>query len=157
MTTLPQRIAETAAAAGATTAAVAVYDYEKALHFSHQGARWFHAASTIKAPLLLAVYKLAEEGRIRLDDTLHVRNRFHSLTGGIFRVSAIRDGDTEVHRRRGRSMRVRELARAMIVRSSNLATNRVASIKKDTEGVNKKGWDWCGRVRDLFTNARRAR
>jgi beta-lactamase class A len=102
---------------------VAVYDYEKALQFSHQAARWFHAASTIKAPLLLAVYKLAEEGRIRLDDTLHVRNRFRSLTGGIFRVSASSDGDSEVHRRVGRSMRVRDLARAMIVRSSNLATN----------------------------------
>ncbi len=102
---------------------MAMYDYERALQFSHEGDRWFHAASTIKVPLLLAVYRLAEEGRIRLDDTLHVRNRFRSMTGEIFRVAASRDGDSEVHRRRGRSMRVRELARAMIVRSSNLATN----------------------------------
>lgn len=123
MTLLNERIAETARAAGAGAAAVALYDYEKALQFSHEGERRFHAASTIKAPLLLAVYKLAEEGRIRLDDTLHVRNRFHSLTGGVYRVEANRDGDSEVHRLRGRSMRVRELARAMIVRSSNLATN----------------------------------
>jgi beta-lactamase class A len=123
MTFLRERIRETAGAAGAGAAAVAVYDYEKALHFSHEGARWFHAASTMKAPLLLAVYKLAEEGRIRLDDTLHVRNRFRSLSGGVFRVSANSDGDSEVHRRLGRSMRVRDLARAMIVRSSNLATN----------------------------------
>ncbi len=120
---LRERIRETAEASGAGAAAVAVYDYEKALQFSHEGGRWFHAASTIKAPLLLAVYKLAEEGRIRLDDTLHVRNRFRSMTGEIYRVSANRDGDSEVHRRLGRSMRVRELARAMIVRSSNLATN----------------------------------
>ena len=120
---LRERIVGTAEAAGAGAAAVALYDYESALQFSHEGDRWFHAASTIKAPLLLAVYKLAEEGRIRLDDTLHVRNRFHSMTGSIFRVAASRDGDGEVHRRRGRSMRVRDLARAMIVRSSNLATN----------------------------------
>jgi beta-lactamase class A len=123
MTLLRERIREIARAAGAGAAAVAVYDYEKALHFSHEGGRWFHAASTMKAPLLLAVYKLAEEGRIRLDDTLHVRNRFRSLAGGTFRVSANSDGDSEVHRRLGRSMRVRDLARAMIVRSSNLATN----------------------------------
>jgi len=123
MNGLPERIKEIADAAGATGAAVALFDYQKASQFSHCGDRWFHAASTIKVPLLLAVYRLAEEGRIRLDDTLHVRNRFRSLTGGIFRAAANRDGDSEVHRRRGRSMRVRELARAMIVRSSNLATN----------------------------------
>src|ERR1700677_3604658 len=123
MTSLPERIAEAAEAARAGAVAVALFDYEKAIQFSHEGDRWFHAASTIKVPLLLAVYKLAEEGRIRLDDTLHVRNRFRSMTGEIFRVASNRDGDGEVHRRRGRSMRVRELARAMIVRSSNLATN----------------------------------
>jgi beta-lactamase class A len=113
MTQLRDRIAHAAAAARATAAAMALYDYEKAQPFSHEGARWFHAASTIKAPLLLAVYRMAE----------HVRNRFHSQAGGLFRVAASRDGDSEVHRRRGRSMRVRDLARAMIVRSSNLATN----------------------------------
>ena len=123
MTALRKRITAAADAAGASAVGVARYDYEKARRFSHEGDRWFHAASLIKAPLLLVVYKLAEEGRIRLDDTLHVRNRFRSMTGEIFRVAANRDGDAEVHRRLGRSMRVRELARAMIVRSSNLATN----------------------------------
>ncbi|HEX4086752.1 MAG TPA: serine hydrolase [Chthoniobacteraceae bacterium] len=123
MTDLRDRITRAADSAGATAAAVALYDYQKALPFSHDGGRWFHAASTIKAPLLLAVYHMAEQGRIRLDDTLHVRNRFRSMAGGVFRVAAGRDGDSEVHRRRGRSMGVRDLARAMIVRSSNLATN----------------------------------
>jgi beta-lactamase class A len=123
MKTLQERIGEIGEEAGASAVSVALFDYERALQFSCGGDRWFHAASTIKAPLLLAVYKVAEEGRIRLDDTLHVRNRFRSMTGGIFRVAASRDGDGEVHRRVGRSMRVRDLARAMIVRSSNLATN----------------------------------
>jgi beta-lactamase class A len=123
MRDLPARIGEIAGGAGATAAAVTVFDYANASQLSHCGDRWFHAASTIKVPLLLAVYHLAEQGRIRLDDTLHVRNRFQSVTGSVFRVAASRDGDSEVHRRRGRSMRVRELARAMIVRSSNLATN----------------------------------
>ena len=123
MTSLSERIRQSAEAAGARAVGVALYDYQEALPFALDGDRWFHAASTIKAPLLLAGYKLAEEGRIRLDDTLHVRNRFRSMAGGIYRVSPARDGDSEVHRRRGRSMRVRELARAMIVRSSNLGTN----------------------------------
>jgi len=142
MKLLRERIVERAEAAGADAVSVALYDYGKALQFSHEGDRWFHAASMIKAPLLLAVYRLAEEGRIRLDDTLHVRNRFRSLTGEIFRVSPHRDGDSEVHRRRGRSMRVRELARAMIVRSSNLATN----LLLDYVGIEE--------VRRILTEAR---
>ena len=104
--------------------AVAVHDYESEWEFALEGDRVFHAASTIKVAILLAIYKLAEEGRLHLDDTLHVRNRFRSLADGtVFRVAANRDGDGAVHRRVGRSMRVRELARAMITRSSNLATN----------------------------------
>ena len=104
--------------------AVALHDYESGTEFALEGDRVFHAASTIKVAILLALYKLAEEGRVRLDDTLHVRNRFRSLAGGeVFRVAANRDGDGAVHRRVGRSMRVQELARAMITRSSNLATN----------------------------------
>ncbi len=104
--------------------AVVLHDYESGWDFALEGDRVFHAASTIKVAILLAIYKLAEEGRIRLDDPLHVRNRFRSLAGGgVFRVTANRDGDGAAHRRLGRSMRVRELARAMITRSSNLATN----------------------------------
>ena len=121
---LPERILKIAADAEFGAVAVALHDYESGLEFALEGDRVFHAASTIKVALLLAIYKLAGEGRLHLDDTLHVRNRFRSLAdGGVFRVAANRDGDGAVHRRAGRSMRVRELARAMITRSSNLATN----------------------------------
>lgn len=121
---LLQRITDIAEAAKFSAVAVSFYDYESARHFSHRDVQFFHAASTIKVPVLLALFKAAEEGRVRLDDTLHVRNRFHSLVNGeIFRVALGRDADGDVPRRIGRAMRVRELARAMIVRSSNLATN----------------------------------
>ena len=121
---LPERILKIAADAEFGAVAVALHDYESGWEFALEDDRVFHAASTIKVAILLAIYKLAEEGRLHLDDTLHVRNRFRSLAGGeVFRVVANRDGDGVVHRRIGRSMRVRELARAMITRSSNLATN----------------------------------
>ena len=121
---LPERILKIAADAEFGAVAVALHDYESGLEFALEGDRVFHAASTIKVALLLAIYKLAGEGRLHLDDTLHVRNRFRSLAGGaVFRVAANRDGDGAVHRRVGGSMRMRELARAMITRSSNLATN----------------------------------
>ncbi len=121
---LLEQILQIAADAKFDAVAVAFHDYETGREFSHESGRYFHAASTIKVPLLLAVYKRAEEGRIRLDDTLHVRNRFHSLAdGSIFRVAGSRDGDVDLHKRIGRALRVRELARVMITRSSNLATN----------------------------------
>jgi beta-lactamase class A len=121
---LTERIVKLALSAKFEAVAVAVHDYDTGETFTHEGDRLFHAASTMKVAVLLAIYALAEQGRIRLGDTLHVRNRFTSLVDGeIFRVAANRDGDGEVHRRIGRSMRVRELARAMITRSSNLATN----------------------------------
>ena len=121
---LCERIAKIAGNARFDAVGVALHDCETGRGFSCEGDRPFHAASTIKVAVLLAIYKLAEEGRIRLGDTLHVRNRFRSHVGGeVFRVAANRDGDGEVHGRLGRSMRVHELARAMITRSSNLATN----------------------------------
>ncbi len=121
---LSERIVKIAADADFGAVAVALHDDETGRDFAHEGDRVFHAASTIKVAVLLAVYTLAERGRIRLDDALHVRNRFRSLVGAeVFRVSSNRDGDGAVHRRIGRSLRVHELAHAMITRSSNLATN----------------------------------
>jgi len=110
--------------AGFTAVAVAFYDYESELHFSYQGDRFFHAASTMKVAVLLAIFKAAEEGKLKLEDRLHVRNRFTSIVdGGVFRIDPSRDGDTEVYRWLGRAMTIAELARVMITRSSNLATN----------------------------------
>jgi beta-lactamase class A len=112
--------------AGLSAVGVAFHDYESSLRLSYQGDRWFHAASTFKAVVLLALFKAAEEGRVRLDDSLHVRNRFQSiLDGSIYRVDASRDADPDPHRRIGRSMRLIDLGRGMITRSSNLATNLV--------------------------------
>ncbi len=118
------RIQEISEKAHLGAVAVAFHDFESALRFSYQGERSFHAASTFKAALLFALFKAAEEGAIRLDDHLQVRNRFVSIAdGGIFRIDREHDGDSSVHRSIGRSLPVLQLARAMIVRSSNLATN----------------------------------
>ncbi len=110
--------------AGLGSVAVAFYDYESEHLFSYQGERFFHAASTMKVAILLAVFKAAEEGSLKPGDKLHVRNRFESVAGGgIFRIDRSRDGDTEVYKQLGRAMPISELARVMITRSSNLATN----------------------------------
>ena len=103
---------------------VSLHDLETGFRFSLRGDRWFHAASTIKVAVLLAVFRAADQGRLRLDDSLHVRNRFFSAADGLpFRVSQDRDATPELYAAIGRTAKISTLARAMIVGSSNLAAN----------------------------------
>jgi beta-lactamase class A len=103
---------------------VALHDLETGFRFSLHGDRWFHAASTIKVAVLLAVFRAADEGRFRLDDSLHVRNRFFSAAdGSLFRVNQDRDATPELYGAIGRTAKISSLAHAMICGSSNLATN----------------------------------
>lgn len=121
---LQARIEEIRTTGGFHAIAVEVHDYESGRHFSHDADRWFHAASTMKLAVLLALFKAAETGRVRLEDRLHVRNRFRSIADrSIFNIAKDRDADGSVHRRVGRSMTLLELGQPMIIRSSNLATN----------------------------------
>ena len=47
--------------------------------------------------VLLALFRAADEGRLQLNDSLHVRNRFFSAAGGtVFHVSADRDATPEL-------------------------------------------------------------
>lgn len=104
--------------------AIALRDYETGLHFSINADRRFHAASTIKVAILLAIGKAIDDGRIRPNDTLHVRNRFLSaIDGAPFRIDVDSDGYPQLHRLIGRTAKISDLTEWMIVSSSNLATN----------------------------------
>jgi beta-lactamase class A len=110
--------------ANASAIAVAVYDFEHHTTWSINSARWFHAASTIKVPVLLAVYEAIEQHRFEPYSRVHVRNRFLSVVDGQpYRVPPGRDANAGVHAALGRMLTVHELAEHMIVTSSNLATN----------------------------------
>ena len=114
--------------AGMGSLSVALYDYAGDFRLSVRGGRPFHAASTIKLALLLALFRASESGRLRLHDRLHVRNRFRSQAdgGAPFFLDRERDGDPELYKRVGRTESLANLAETMIVRSSNLATNLLA-------------------------------
>ena len=108
----------------AATYAIALHDYEDDFRFEINAARHFHAASTIKVAILLAVARALDEGRIRAGDTLHIRNRFLSaIEGTPFRIDAESDGYPPLHKLIGRTAKLSDLAEWMIVSSSNLATN----------------------------------
>ena len=113
----------------ARAVAVALLDLESGFRFSLAGDRWFHAASTIKLAVLLAIFRAADEGRLRLDSSLHVRNRFVSAADGSpFRVDPSSDAMPELYQAIGRTAKISALTEGMIVASSNLATNLLLDL-----------------------------
>lgn len=83
-----------------------------------------HAASTMKVPVLIEVFKQAEDGKFRLDDWIVIKNEFHSIVDGSpFSLNKEDDSDTDIYGLIGTSLTIRELAERMITSSSNLATN----------------------------------
>src|SRR5687768_16640282 len=126
---LRRRIMDVGSAAGAEAVAVAFYDYHHLTAWEYQADRWFHAASTIKVPVLMGVFAAIEEGRFKTSSRVHVRNRFLSVVDGKpYRVEPSRDSNEEVHKALGRTLQISELAQHMIVTSSNLATNLLIDL-----------------------------
>ena len=104
--------------------AVCVHDYDTDFHFSLNAERLFHAASTIKVAILLALMKAVDEGRAKLSDPLHVRNRFLSVVDRSgYKLDRESDGYPQLYKSIGRTAAIGDLADSMITSSSNLATN----------------------------------
>ncbi|HEY3113952.1 MAG TPA: serine hydrolase [Gemmatimonadaceae bacterium] len=109
--------------------AVALHDSETGFELRYHADRWFHAASTIKVPILLGVFAAIDRGELLPHSRVHVRNRFLSVVENIpFRVESGRDSNSAVHNAIGKMMRVDELAYHMITTSSNLATNLLLGV-----------------------------
>ena len=84
----------------------------------------FHAASTMKVPVMIQLFRDADAGLLRLDDSLTVHTAFPSLVAGAaFTVGKEDDSDSTLYALVGRNRSVRELLELMITRSSNLATD----------------------------------
>jgi beta-lactamase class A len=84
----------------------------------------FHAASTMKVPIMIELFRQAEAGELRLDEQLPIRNEFHSIVdGSVYQLSVGDDSDAEVYAHVGKTMSLRELCEAMITVSSNFAAN----------------------------------
>ena len=127
--TLNEQLERLSAQSKAQAIAVAVHDLESGLRFSLQGDRWFHAASTIKVAVLLALFRAADEGRVRLNDSLHVRNRFISAAdASSFHLDRDSDAMPELYEAIGRTVKISALAEGMIAVSSNLATNLLLDL-----------------------------
>lgn len=84
----------------------------------------FHAASTMKTPVMIEVYKQAAEGKFSMDDSLELKNTFSSIVdGSIYQLSATDDSEQQLYRQLGKKRTIAALVHDMIIVSSNLATN----------------------------------
>lgn len=88
-----------------------------------------HAASTMKVPVMIEIFRQAEKGKFGLDDRLPIRNEFHSLVdGNPFSLNKEDDSDKDIYALIGREMSIRELTERMITVSSNFATNVLVDL-----------------------------
>lgn len=88
-----------------------------------------HPASTMKTPVLVEIYKQAHEGKFKFGDSLTIKNEFKSIVDGSpYSLQVSDDSDLVWYQHLGQKASIYDLTRAMIVRSSNLATNMLIEL-----------------------------
>lgn len=84
----------------------------------------FHAASTMKTPVMIEVFKQARAGKFKLSDSIVIKNEFKSIVDGSpFGLDISDDSADDMYKKIGQKMTIYDLTYQMIIVSSNLATN----------------------------------
>src|SRR5437016_4909769 len=104
-----------------------------------------HAASTMKVPVMIQIFRDADAGLLGLDDSLTVHTAFPSLVpGGAFTVGKEDDSDSTLYVLVGRNRSVRALRELVITRSTHLATNilieRVGATRAQASARSLGAW-----------------
>jgi len=89
----------------------------------------FHAASTMKTPVMIELFKQAEQGRFNLSDSVMIENRFHSIVDSSeFQLDLDPNADDPYEAKVGNMATIYDLNHAMITYSSNIATNIIIQM-----------------------------
>lgn len=103
----------------------------------------FHAASTMKTPVMIEVFKQAAAGKFSLNDSIVIKNEFKSIVdGSVFSLDSIEDSEHLLYKQLGKKKLLSELVYNMIIVSSNLATNIIIELvdaKNVTETMRSYG------------------
>ena len=84
----------------------------------------FHAASTMKIPVMIELFHQAKQEKLKLDDTLAIENEFHSIVdGSVYKLSPEDDSELQLYKAEGQTRTLQKLCELMITESSNLAAN----------------------------------
>src|SRR5712691_10467470 len=96
----------------------------------------FHAASTMKIPVMIQLFRDRDAGLLSLDDSVTVTNTFRSIVDSSpYLLDVTDDSDSSLYKRLGQRASIRELIELMETVSSNLATNLLIA-KVDAKRAN---------------------
>jgi beta-lactamase class A len=89
----------------------------------------FHAASTMKTPVMIEVFKQIAEGKFSLNDSFLIKNEFKSIVdSSLYNLDSTDDSETEIYRHIGEKRSLYDLMYQMIIASSNLSTNLIIDL-----------------------------
>jgi beta-lactamase class A len=108
------------------TFAIAFKDLKTGREIKINDRESFHAASTMKTPVMIEVYKQAAEGKFSLNDSIELKNEFKSIVdGSSFSLDSADDSEYDLYKHIGEKRTINALLYQMIIVSSNFATNLI--------------------------------
>jgi beta-lactamase class A len=115
----------------------------------------FHAASTMKVPVMIELYRQVHEGKLRLEDSLPIKNEFHSLVDGSpYSLDPGDDSEQDLYKAVGATRTLAQVDELMITVSSNLAANLlidklgIDNIRAGVHGLGADGMNVLRGVED---------
>ena len=116
---IQDRVAKSGADVG-----IAFQTLDGRLSWSLRGDDVFHAASTMKIPVMIELFHQARQGKLKLTDPLPIKNEFHSLVDdSVFTLKPEDDSETALYKAAGQRRTLDQLCDLMVTVSSNFATN----------------------------------
>ncbi|HKC48298.1 MAG TPA: serine hydrolase [Gemmatimonadales bacterium] len=89
----------------------------------------FHAASTMKVPVMIQLFRDRDAGKLALDDSVPIANDFRSIVDGSpYQLDKADDSDSSLYDLVGKKRTIRQLIELMETVSSNLATNLLIAL-----------------------------
>jgi len=89
----------------------------------------FHAASTMKVPVMIELFRRSTTGSFTMGQGLMLVNQFASIVDGSrYALDPNSDSDSTLYHRIGERIPIDTLLRLMITRSSNFATNTLITL-----------------------------
>ncbi len=105
----------------------------------------FHAASTMKTPVMIEIFKQADQGNFSINDSIEVIDEFYSIVDSSkFKMDVGVDSEAKLYGMVGQKLPISELMFEMITMSSNLATNILIDLvdaRKVTQTMRTLGAD----------------
>jgi len=103
---------------------VAYMNLETGEILAYNAYRMFHAASTMKTPVMFQLFRMRDEGIIDLETEIPITNQFTSIVdGSLFSLPIESEKDEVLYPHLNQELSFYEVMDKMITHSSNLATN----------------------------------